>query len=141
MKITNKIVSLLACAFIMPISTAQAVTPLDKASFFVGIAIPDSTTQIEFNNNIGGVPVDFNKDLGLETDNVIALLGATWRPWDNHQFGFAYFGNSGSNTKSLGDPIEWNGVVYDGTVETSLDFETYDFSYIWWGLNKENYAL
>lgn len=141
MKYMNKMLAIASVAFLLPITSVQAITPLDKASFSVGFAIPDNTTTIDFNTNVNDIPVDFNRDLGLETENVIALLSATWRPWDNHQFGFTYFNNKGENTKSLNNPIEWNGVEYDGTVKSSIDVSTYDFSYIWWGLNKENYAL
>jgi len=132
-------ISVLALA--IPFSVSARITPLDKASFTLAVAIPDNSTEIDFNTNIGDVPVDFSRDLGLETDNIIAVASGTWRPWDNHQFGLAYFNNSDSNSRSLANPIEWNGVAYDGTVKAGLDIATYDFSYIWWGLNRENYAL
>lgn len=141
MKYLNTLSVIVSVAFLLPVTSAKAITPLDKASFSVGLAIPDNTTTFDFSSNVAGVPVDLNRDLGLKTDNVIAVLAATWRPWDNHQFGFAYFNNQGENTRTLADPVEWNGVEYDGTVKSSMDVSTYDFSYIWWGLNEENYAL
>jgi hypothetical protein len=141
MRYFNTLSVIASAAFLLPLASAQAIAPLDRASFSVGFAIPDNSTTLDFNSNVSGVPVDFSRDLGLETENVIAVLAATWRPWDNHQFGFGYFKNKGEKTKTLANPIEWNGVVYDGTVKASLDVSTYDFSYIWWGLNKENYAL
>lgn len=131
----------MAVAFILPIASAQAITPLDKASFSLGLAIPDDSTKIDFNANVSGTPINLKRDLGLETDNFIATMSATWRPWENHEFGFGYFTNNASRTRALADPIEWDGVVYDGTVKTKIDVSTSDLSYIWWGLNKENYAL
>ena len=138
---SKKSMAIMALALATALPAAAQITPLDKASFTLALAIPDNSTEIDFNTNVGDVPVDFSRDLGLETDNIIAQVGATWRPWDNHQFGFTWFNNSGSNSKSLANPIEWNGVEYDGTVKSEVDVSTYDFSYTWWGLNEQNYAL
>jgi hypothetical protein len=120
---------------------ASETTPLDKASFTLALAIPDTSTKVEFESNVNDVPVNFNKDLGLETDNLVASIGATWRPWENHQFSIAYFKNSAQNTLVLDDPIEWDGVEYDGTVKANTSTNNFDFSYIWWVANKEKWAL
>ena len=141
MKLTKISIALAAAAFMLPLAAQAAVPVLDKASFTLALAIPDSSTEINFDSNLGNEPIDFEKGLGLETDNVVASVGATWRPWDNHQFSFTYYNNSGENTKSLADPIEWNGVVYDGTVQVKTNMDSYDVSYIWWAKNEDTWAF
>ena len=141
MKFMKSTIALATVAFILPMAAQAAVPALDRASITLALAIPDSSTEINFDSNAGNQPVDFENDLGLETDNVVASFGGTWRPWDNHQFSLTYFNNSGENTKSLADPIEWNGVEYDGTVQVKTNMDAFDFSYIWWWKNEENWAF
>lgn len=141
MKFTKSTIALAAAAFILPLSVQAAVPLLDRASFTLALAIPDSSTEVSFDSNAGDVPIDFEKDLGLSTENVVASLGATWRPWDNHQFSLTYYRNDGENTKSLADPIEWDGVLYDGTVKLKTSMDSYDVSYIWWAKNEDTWAL
>lgn len=141
MKFTKSTIALAVSGFILPMAAQAAVPLLDKASFTLALAIPDTTTKVSFESNAGNEPIDFDRDLGLKTDNVVASVGATWRPWDNHQFGLTYYNNSGAKTKTLADPIEWNGVLYDGTVKAKTNLDSYDVSYIWWAKNEETWAL
>ncbi|MBP6534928.1 MAG: hypothetical protein KA218_07720, partial [Arenimonas sp.] len=115
MKFMKSTIALAAVAFILPMVAQAAVPALDRVSVTLALAIPDTSTELSFDGNASDEPVDFEKDLGLETDNLVASFGGTWRPWDNHQFSLTYFNNSGEKTRSLANPIEWNGVEYDGT--------------------------
>lgn len=130
-----------ALALLGSLPVSAQVTPLDQVSVNVAAALPDNSIDFDFDSNTSNRSVDFNDDLGLDTNSIIAQVGVTWRPWDNHQFGFTYFGNDASNTRTLDNPVEWNGVVYDGTVKSEFDFAAYDVSYIWWALNQDRYAL
>lgn len=141
MAIFTKSALLMAMALAAPFSVSAQVTPLDQFSVSVAAALPDNSIDFNFESNSSNEGVDFERDLGLDTNNLIAQVGATWRPWDNHQFGLTYFGNSADRTRTLDEPIEWNGVVYDGTVKSELDFAAYDISYIWWAKNERSYAL
>jgi len=137
----KKTALLAALVLAVPFSVAAQVTPLDQVSVTASVAFPNNSIDINFEGNSNNDDVDFEKDLGLDTDSIIAQIGATWRPWENHQFGLTYFSNDASNTRTLDNPIEWNGVTYDGTVKSEFDFEAYDISYIWWALNKDTYAF
>lgn len=141
MRRLNRIASALAIALAVPATAGAQVAPLDQVSVSVAAAFPDNSIDFSFDSNNSDRPVDFERDLGLDTDNLIAQVGATWRPWENHQFGLTYFSNSASNSRTLDEPIEWNGVVYDGTVKSELDFEAFDVSYIWWVRNEDSHAL
>lgn len=141
MKFMKSTIALAIAAFILPVAAQAAVPVLDKASFTLALAIPDSSTEISFENNSSSTPIDFDSDLGLKTDDLVASIGATWRPWDNHQFSLTYYNNGGENTRSLADPIEWNGVEYDGTVKVESSLDSYDVSYIWWAKNEDTWAF
>jgi hypothetical protein len=137
----NRSALLAALVLAVPAAASAQVAPLDRVSVSVAAAFPDNSIDFNFESNSSNESVDFESDLGLDTNNLIAQVGATWRPWENHQFGLTYFGNSTDNTRTLDEPIEWNGVVYDGTVKSELDFAAYDISYIWWAKNEQSYAL
>jgi hypothetical protein len=129
----------LATAMLLALTAnVQAKVPaLDKVNLSLGIAIPDNSTTISFDNNSD---IDFEKDVGLESDELVGQFGFTWRPWENHQFGLTYFNNSAENTKQV-TGVEWNDVVYNGTVKLENEMDSYDISYIWWWKNEENWAF
>jgi hypothetical protein len=79
----------------------------------------------------------------LEGQNLVASLGATWRPWANHELSFTYFGDENQATRQLSREIVFEGVTYDvdSTVESTSSLSTYDLSYTWWGINNETWAL
>jgi len=141
MKLMKSTLVLAVAACVLPLAAQAAVPALDRVSVTLALAIPDTSTEISFSGNASDDPVDFEKDLGLETDNLVASFGGTWRPWDNHQFSLTYFNNSGEKTRSLAEPIEWNGVEYDGTVQVKTNTDSFDASYIWWAKNEETWAL
>ncbi len=141
MKSTKTKLALATAMMLALTATAQAKVPaLDKVSVTLALAIPDSSTEINFDNNSSSDPVDFEKDVGLQTDDLVASFGATWRPWENHQFGLTYYNNTGENTKEV-TGLEWDGVVYDGTARLKTDLDSYDISYIWWWKNEESWAF
>ncbi len=141
MKFMKSTIPLAVAACVLPLAAQAALPALDRVSVTLALAVPDSNTTIFFDSTVGNEPVDFEKDLGLQSNNVVASFGGTWRPWDNHQFSLTYYNSSGDNTKSLADPIEWNGVEYDGTVRLKTDMDSFDASYIWWVKNEETWAL
>ncbi len=142
MNMTKTKIALATAALMLSASVAvQAkIAPLDKVNVTLALAIPDSSTEISFDSNAGSEPIDFEKDIGLETDDIVASFGATWRPWDNHQFGLTYYNNTGERTREVND-LEWDGVVYDGTAKLETDLDAYDISYIWWWKNEDTWAF
>jgi hypothetical protein len=137
--------ALLLTALLPAAAAAQdALTALDKASVSLRIALPNINTNVRADaNNNAGTSVDFEKDLGIEGSNVVAYLGATWRPWNNHEFAFSIFNDSDATKHVLNRDIEFDGITYpvDSTVKAERKLRTYDLSYTWWAANHDTWAL
>jgi hypothetical protein len=126
-------------------ASAENTLPLlDKASFSLSLALPNVSATVRADGvSSEGTPLNVERDLGLNGRNLVASMGATWRPWQNHEFSFTYFGDDNQATRQLSRDIVFEGVTYavDSTVESKLSLSTYDVSYTWWGINNESWAL
>jgi hypothetical protein len=90
-----------------------AVQPLDNFSVHLGGYITEFDTEVRADGQGGdGTSVDLNRDLGLDSSDIIATIGATWRPWQNHEFGLSYYQDDGSASRRIDREIEFDGTVY-----------------------------
>ena len=144
-KITCTAAALALSALLPSTGVAQSsLTALDKASVSLRLALPNVNTEIRADGaNDTGTPIDFKRDLGLDSSNVVAFIGGTWRPWDNHEFALSIYNDSDAAKRELDREIVFDGVTYvvNSTVKAERKLRTYDLSYTWWAANHENWAL
>lgn len=82
-----------------------------------------------------GTEIDFEKELGLDSDLNLLTVGLEWLPLERHQFRVAYFRTGRSGSESLLDrEIEWGDQVYPVGAEISGEFtSTYiELDWTWW---------
>lgn len=123
---------------------AAAVEPLDTFNIRVGGYISKFDTELSADGETSrGTRIDLHRDLGLDQDNVIAFVGANWRPFEHHEFGFAYYQDSVDSTRQLQRDISFNGNTYqaNATVRTDYDLDAYELNYVWWAASHERWAL
>ncbi|WAC64560.1 hypothetical protein OVA13_07330 [Pseudoxanthomonas sp. SL93] len=123
---------------------AHAVEPLDRFSARIGGYITRFDTDVKADGETQeGTEVDLHRDLGLSDDDAIAFVAVTWRPWDKHEFGLAYYGNDSSASRELTRDIVFDGTVYEAsaTVDSEFDLDTYELDYTWWAASHEDWAL
>ena len=69
----------------------RALEPLDTFSARIGGYITEFDTKVRADGQTEeGTSIDLQRDLGLDPNNVVAVIGATWRPWEKHEFSLAY---------------------------------------------------
>lgn len=123
---------------------AAAVEPLDTFNIRVGGYISKFDTELSADGETSrGTRIDLHRDLGLDQDNIIAFVGANWRPFEHHEFGFAYYQDSVDGTRQLHRDISFNGTTYqaNATVRTDYDLDAYELNYTWWAASHERWAL
>lgn len=123
---------------------AMAVEPLDTFSGRIGGYITDFDTEVRADGETSsGTPINLDRDLGLDKSNTIGYVGLTWRPWERHEFGLAYYRNDTDSTRVLERDIEFDGTIYEAsaTVRTELDVDTYEAYYVWWAASHDTWAL
>lgn len=136
------LLALVACG-LLP-AHAHAVEPLDTFSVRVSGYVTRFDTQVRADGETRrGSRVDLRRDLGLDGDDVIALAGVTWRPWERHEFGLSYYQDDRDATRRLERDIEFDGTVYhaDATVRSDVDLDAYQAYYTWWLASHERWAL
>lgn len=132
--------AILSCAA----SSAWAVEPLDTFSARIGGYVTTFDTDVRADGETSdGTDINLHRDLGLDEEDAIGYVALTWRPWEHHEFGFAYHGNDSSGSKTLERDIEFDGDVYEAsaTVKTDLSVDAYEAYYVWWAAAHENWAL
>lgn len=142
---TRKVSSLLSLAVLACIApSAWAVEPLDTFSVSVGSYVNTFDTTIRADGESSdGTEINLKRDLGLDNDNALGFVGLTWRPFEHHEFGFAYYRNDSSSTKVLEREIEFDGEIYEASATVNADFslDTYEAYYVWWAASHEKWAL
>ncbi|MFY8206302.1 MAG: hypothetical protein ACOVKN_04620, partial [Arenimonas sp.] len=64
---------LLLAALLPSTGAAQSLTALDKASVSLRLALPNVNTEIRADGaSSAGTPIDFKRDLGVDSSNVVA---------------------------------------------------------------------
>ena len=136
--------SLLSLSLLALAPAAWAVEPLDTFSFRAGGYISTFDSEVRADGEVSnGTPIELDRDLDLDQDNAIAFLSATWRPFDRHEFGLAYYQDDVSATRQLQRDIVFDDTVYpaSGTVRSDFDVSAYELSYVWWAASHDNWAM
>jgi len=134
---------LVAAPLLLP-SVAGAVTPLDTFSARLGGYVTQFDTEVRADGQSQrGNTVDLDKDLNLGQGNAIAYVGATWRPWENHEFGIGYYQDDASADRVITRDFEFNGNPYqtNTTVHAEDSIDTYEAYYTWWAANTPTWTL
>lgn len=136
------LLSFVALSSVVP--AVHAVEPLDTFGARIGGYITTFDTEVRADGETSsGTPIDLERDLDTDQDQVIGYVGFTWRPWEHHELGFSYYASDSSNTKVLERDIEFDGTVYEAqsTVRSQFDVDAYEAYYVWWAASRENWAL
>lgn len=137
--------ALLAAALLASASLeCRAVEPLDTFSARIGGYVTNFDTKVRADGETDrGTEVDLSRDLGLDDSNTIALVAVTWRPWDRHEFGFAYYTDDADATRRITRTIEFDGTRYEANsiLRAKVDLDSYEAYYVYWAADKENWAL
>ncbi|HEY9254323.1 MAG TPA: hypothetical protein VIP30_07290 [Stenotrophomonas sp.] len=125
-------------------SPAWAVEPLDTFSVRLTGYVTDFDTKLRADGQTdAGTRIDLQRDLGLDKNNTIASVGATWRPFDNHEFGLSYYQDSADADRRTRRDFDFNGRHYqtDTQLKADFDLDAYEAYYVYWALNRERWAL
>lgn len=135
----------IAAALLLVIAPqARAVEPLDTFSVRISGYVTSFDTELRADGEgRQGTNIDLHRDLGLGDDNLVANIGFTWRPWENHEFAISYYTQSADATRVIERDIEFDGTHYEAssTVRTDVDIDAYEASYTWWAASRERWAL
>ncbi|MGO4221951.1 hypothetical protein AB4Y64_08855 [Lysobacter sp. TAF61] len=136
---------LLPAVFLSALSfPALAVQPLDTFSIRVAGYISKFDTQLRADGEtVRGSDVDLDRDLGLDGDSTIGLISASWRPFEDHEFGISYYQDSFDSRRTLNRDINFDGATYpaSATVRSEYNLDAYELNYNWWAANNETWAL
>ena len=123
---------------------AQELTPLDHFSVRIGGYISSWSTDLRANGTtLRGTEIDLNRDLGLDDSNTIGYISATWRPWEDHEFGFAYYTTDADSTRTTQRDITFQNQTYvaNSTLSSDLGIDAYEGTYNWWVVQHDDWAL
>lgn len=123
---------------------ALAVEPLDTFSVRVGGYVQTFDTEIRADGETqSGTRIDLRRDLGLDDSNAIGYVAFSWRPWEHHDFGLAYYQDDADATRVLQRDIVFEDTTYQasGRVRTEISTDAYEAYYIWWAASHETWAL
>ena len=110
-----------------------------------GVFFPSNNTEVEVNGSAGriGTDIDFEKDLGFET-NTVSFFGAfEWRASRRSRFNLEYFYLKRSSEKTLQKEIEFKDHTYpvDAQVSAFMNNEMVRFAYGYAIVSKPKYEL
>ncbi len=122
----------------------RAVEPLDTFSARIGGYVTEFDTKLRADGQAGdGTSIDLERDLGMNQSNTVAVISATWRPWEKHEFGLSYYQDDASATRRIDREIEFDGTVYEvsSTVRAGIDLDAYEAYYVWWAADQDNWVM
>ena len=112
---------------------AMAVEPLDRLGFSAGTYVNRFDTTLRADGRVtgAGTSIDLKRDLGLDTGNQLAFARLTWRPFERHEFGLSYYGDSVSADHRLQHDIVFEDDLYqaDATVHANLSLKSLEGYY------------
>ncbi|OIV39919.1 hypothetical protein [Flavobacterium johnsoniae] len=110
-----------------------------------GVFFPVNNTEVEVNGTNGriGTDIDFERDLGFETNTVSFFGTFEWRASRRSRFNLEYFYLKRNSEKTLQKEIEFKDHVYpiDGRVSAFLDNQMVRFAYGYAIISKPKYEL
>jgi hypothetical protein len=144
MKTTGKFAIALACLSAPIVASAQDIGPLDTFSARIGGYISSFDTQVRADGTTErGTEIDLNRDLGLDDSGTLAYIAVTWRPWEHHEFGIAYYQDDAENTRQVTRDFTFQDTTYrtNSVISTEVDIGAYEAYYTWWAAVHETWAL
>src|SRR5688572_15566561 len=79
---------------------ALAVEPLDTFCVRLGGYVQTIDTELLADGQTAAcTEIDLERDLGIDEDTTIGYASVSWRPWDHHEFGLAYYTTDGDVTR------------------------------------------
>jgi len=143
MKATGLFALALAGIAAVPLQ-ALAVEPLDTFSARIGGYVSSFDTDVRANGvNNQGTEVDLNRDFGLDDSATIGYVAFTWRPWEHHEFGLAYYQDAADATRAISRDITFQDTTFraNSIVSADVGIDAYEAYYTWWAASHENWAL
>lgn len=134
----------LVCAAAPGLTIAAPV--LDTFSLQAGIYSYDLDASIRVDgdgSHAQGNSLDYSRDLGLDKGHSNPNVALSWRPWAHHEFGFSYFGDSSSATRTTGRTFSFRGHEFPvgASVRAEGYYDVYGLTYTWWGWVREESAF
>lgn len=127
--------AMLLTAVALP-SLVQAAPVLDTFSIHAGAYAYNLDGEIRVDGSSGtGSKLDFSKDLGIDSGRHVGTLSLGWRPFERHEFGFSYYGDSASGSRDAATSIRFLGREYPAgaSLRSTVSYDVYGLSYTWWG--------
>ncbi len=90
-----------------------------------------------------GDEIDLSRDLGLDKRSGIGYFSVGWRPFENHQFDFSYYGDEATGSRTIDREITIDDETFQigATLDTTLGYDAYDLTYTWWVHSRPNQAF
>jgi hypothetical protein len=123
-------ISFLLLVASFPAAAQDSVHPelSSKYSLDLGLFFPERKIELQAGVTAPGARrVDFGSEFGLSKHDQMFAIDFRWRFGDKWSLAAQHFAASGAASATLGEDVEWNGLVFDsGTnVETSTEFALY----------------
>lgn len=119
--------------------------PLDEFSVRVGGYATHFDTRIRVDDPRGrrGSEIDFDRELGLEDQDLIEFVATAWRPWRKHEFGLNYFHQTLAGGRQLQRELHYGDETFavDALAYTALTLESFEFHYTYWAVLRENWGV
>ena len=135
-------------ALLSPLTLADKISgihPLLSDSFSIGIGgfSADHEVKAKYGIDGSGDQLNFKRDLGMKNDKTIPAANITWRPFNNHQIQFEYFGWSDDADFAITKEIDWGDETFpiNANITTKEDFDVYRFFYGYNFFKEDNYEL
>jgi len=115
----------------------------DPFRISLGAYVLTSSTDISLNGQTApGTKVDWNKTFGDDTPTIFRL-DAYWRFAERHKVTALVFSTSRSNTRTIGEDIQWGDDLFPAgaNVKGKFEFDIYELAYEYSFLRRENYEL
>lgn len=131
----------LCVALVAPI----AAEPLDEFSMRVGGYATHFDTRIRVDDPRGrrGSDIDFDRELGLEDQDLIEIVSLAWRPWRKHEIGLGYFHQTLAGGRRLQRELRFGDETFelDAFAFTALTLESFEFHYTYWAVLRERWGV
>src|SRR5262249_46453120 len=93
----------------------------------------DSSVLVNGQNE-NGTTIDLHRDLNLPDSRSLPFVDVTWRPFERHEFGFNFFSDEESNSRTLSRDITIRDKVYQAGVDihSKVSLDAWGIGYRYW---------
>ena len=116
-------------------ASASDAPMLDTFSVNAGVFANNLDADLRVNGNSGrGTTIDLKRDLGVGGSRSLPFFSMTWRPFERHEFGVAYYQDDVSRTRTASRDITIRDNTYTAGTDISakLNLESYGLGYRYW---------